>query len=213
MDFLEEHERKLENITVKKEKELTRQEVPLPRVVTKRIVEEKTQGNNSSFSVCTSCGKKQPVLLEGTYCPSCGKESLVGSGTKSGTKSVVKKNISDAVSHAEALMDDDASMYQEGYVSPLAKMFKTTSVSTQQLSQKEEEQLVDHASSLLGEDTDPVQQMFIPMPDFSALLNRKSQQPVVENKIDDPRLRLMSVPPVAVDPGIEAQMKSLGLSL
>ena len=213
MDFLDKHERTLENLSKPKEEIVTRQEVPIKRVVTKQIVETKKPLGNNSFSLCISCGKKQPILLEGTYCPVCGKQSLKSSKTGE----IPKKDLSGLYSHAEALLDDDTPSFAEDYVSPLQKLIKAPKETTIE----EGREITDHASDLLGDDDSPSvgpagMPAFIPMPDFSSLMKKQSQT-ISEQKqipteyLNDPRLKLATMHPVAVDPSIEAEMRALGL--
>ena len=180
---------------------------------TQPIVETNKKMGGSSFSICTTCGTKQPVLLEGTFCPSCGNQSLIKS-TGFQTRAQVKEKIVETkgtISHAESLLDDDTEAFSENYVSPLQKLIKAP----REVSLEEGRKITDHASDLLGDDDgmlgSPNMPNLIPMPDFSSMMNK--QKPVVENASVniDPSLQIMSIPQIAVDPGIEAEMASLGL--
>jgi len=215
MDYLSTYEKKLDNISKPKEKLVvekvavksqTRQGMPPVTIVE---ADKKTGG--SSFSICTACGTKQATLLEGTFCPSCGTQSLIKSTGIKSAKQVVteKKQLVGTVSHAEALLDDEAVVTEE-YISPLQKLVKQK----KEIPLEERHQMRDHASDLLGDDDDaPAPSMnFIPMPDFSSVMNRQRQQtPIMENKSIDPALQIVSVPIAPVDSDIANQMRNLGL--
>ena len=210
MDYLNSYEKKLENISKPKEvlvveKVAVKSKLPT-RNITTPIVESNKSSGGSSFSLCTACGAKQPVLLEGTYCPQCGTQALIKSTGIKSAKQVVteKKQLTGTVSHAEALLDDDAVVTEE-YVSPLQSLVKQK----KEVPLEERHQMRDHASDLLGDDDEPAKMNFVPMPDFSSLINR--QQPITENKSIDPSLQIVSVPIAPVDSDISNQMRNLGL--
>jgi uncharacterized Zn finger protein (UPF0148 family) len=206
LDYLSEHERKLDEFVKPKPKQVHQESK-----TSKQLPNKSTQSKSALgkvYSICSSCGTKQKGIVAGEFCPVCGKKSLRRSDNK-----VAPKSLKNTLTHAEALLDDG---FTEGidpnYVSPLSEMFTQKT----DLSPVKKSEMLDHAADLLEDSSAGQPLMSIPMPDFSSVINRNfnnNQQPEVipESVINDPSLQLINIPVAGVDGDTERQMRELGL--
>ena len=214
LDFIDEHERKLENY-------LTEEKVEVKPIVKKLIQKPGVKPTvavkqSNSFSFCTSCGVKIGVA-NAKYCPACGKPTVM---TTDGKTKVASKNVSEDVSYANALMDEDSTEVYESRIekllknvpkNPIMEMLKGNHTPQSQIrSSNGLSEAAEHASDLLG-DEEPTVQGFIPMPDFSQLKKKFG--------IEEPKQVINEAPTIPMvdsnlnisDPAILSQMSQLGL--
>jgi len=133
-----------------------------------RKVLKETLKSSKVYSVCTSCGTKQNIIVEGEFCPKCGRGTLITSDKFTKTNAPKKET---CISHASALLDEG-----DGYInSPLQKIIKEDI--------KNKKSAISEASALLDDDS-PI--MELPMPDFSQYIKKPIQDKTQETQVTIP---------------------------
>lgn len=217
LKFLEEHERKLEELITEDvseemedfmednseepvivKKTVSPRIIPKPKIVPKKII------NESTFSFCTSCGSKLPSGINGKFCPFCGKQTLMITNGVTKTASKVNR-VSETIDYASNLLDDEPLQQSRlmEYIernpvrNPISEMLKNN--------QNMGESTMDRASDLLEGTSDIGTGKLLEMPDLSHFMTQKPKEDIIQENI------AMAEETGIQDPMVLAQMKQLGL--
>jgi len=221
LSFLEQHEKKLEKLLEEDVNQDTEEfmedysepvQVPVKKVAPKPIQKiplkpKVVVKESSTFSFCTKCGNKLPQGIQGKFCPFCGSATLMS--TTGNNKVAVKKNdISENVSYASNLLDDEPMeksrlleyMEKNPVKNPMIEMIKGN--------QSSGESAMDRASELLDGTSETGQVQLLQMPDFSKFMPPKPKEEIKESVPNIP----MAPSNLAIgDSSVENQMRSMGL--
>ena len=131
LDFLDEHEKKLDAFIREEESDILEEIVEPVRIIKKtaptKVIQKpqmKTppikESSNAPFSFCTSCGKKIPDNVVCRFCPFCGKETVMRTDSKN--KIATKRSeISENVSYAANILDEENPMTESRLITYLEK--------------------------------------------------------------------------------------------
>jgi predicted RNA-binding Zn-ribbon protein involved in translation (DUF1610 family) len=231
LEFLDAHEKKLEDFIREEESEVLEEEIVVEpvRVIKKtfptKVIQKpqmKTppikESSNAPFSFCTSCGKKIPDNIMGKFCCYCGKETVMRTDSKN--KIAVKSNsISENVNYAANILDEENPMTESRLITyleknpvknPISEMLKANRSKGQE-SQTVISENADRASELLDGTSDVGGVKLLEMPDFSKFMPPKETVKVIQEAEVIQNLPMAPSNTQINDPNVEAQLRSLGL--